>query len=351
MRCFHYYNSPAHRPIGPVSPFLKLKFSGSSRAQYGAMLVKTSDSYTEKNKRDLVFRRYMKQHWRSWLAFARSNAIGQIVKKEDLMLIVGLELTKDFSATAFYSRDSDFRFAFEAGVSNLASLSAGGWKRRSTAPPPAPDAGTSYASGSEMQSSGASESDNDSTDSPGSEADMSRVHVEYNAGPSTSAPSLPSLGGPIIQDDPWLGPSAPPDHRQSVFIRRICYRPRLNRLMRLVAPLELRAGAGPHDLGSGDRSAPDAPRIPSQEDSDSDSSDSELELVSDPRAQVCHTHLITLAAVTYHSAMSFKTRSTLPSNMSFECVASTVHSHSMPDVSYRIPLPRRSSSEMTMSLS
>jgi hypothetical protein len=316
------------------------------------MLVKTSDTYTEKNKRELVFRRYMRQHWRSWLAFARSDAMGRDVKKEDLMLIVGLELTKDFSATAFYSRDRQFKFAFEAGVSNLASLSLGGWKRRSTAPSAAPDAGASHASGSDpTQSSGASESDNESTDSPESEADMSRVHVEYNAGPSTPAPSLPLLGGPIIDDDPRLGPPAPPDHRQSVFIRRICYRPRLNRLMRLVAPLELRAGAGPHELGSGDHSAPDAPPVASREDSDSDSSDSELKLVSDPRAQVCYTHLIALAAVTYHFAISFKTRSTLPSNMSFECVASPIDSRSMPDLTYRIPMPRRPSLGMTMSLS
>jgi hypothetical protein len=301
-----------------VSPSLELKFSGSSRAQYGAMLVKTSDTYTEKNKRELVFRRYMRQHWRSWLAFARSDAMGRDVKKEDLMLIVGLELTKDFSATAFYSRDSQFKFAFEAGVSNLASLSLGGWKRRAIASAPELDAGSPHASGSEMESSGASESDNGSTDSPGSEADMSRVHVEYNAGPSTPAPSLPLLGGPIIEDDPRLGPSAPPDHRQSVFIRRICYRPRQNRLMRLVAPLELRAGAGPHDLGSGDRSAPDAPRIPSQEDSDSDSSDSELELVSDPHAQVCYTYLVALAACGCH--LSFRNQLQDPLDVAFEYV-------------------------------
>jgi hypothetical protein len=279
-----------------VSPSFELKFSGSSRAQYGAMLVKTSDTYTEDSKRDLLFRRYMRQHWRSWLAFARSDAMGRDVKKEGLMLIVGLELTKDFSGTAFYSHDSRFKFAFEAGVSNLASLSLGGWKHRQISSSPTHGAGSFRDALSEAGPSHASESDSDSS---GSEVDMSRVHVEYSAGPSAPASSLPSLGGLIIEDysrHAHLLP--PPDHRQSVFLRRLCYRRRPNRLTRLVAPLQLVAGAGPHDLGSGDRSFPGAPPVSSRsqndldtsgsEPSNSDSSDSEFDLISDMPAQVCY---------------------------------------------------------------
>jgi hypothetical protein len=216
------------------------------------------------------------------------------------MLVVGLELTKDFSATAFYAHDSRFNFAFEAGVSNLASLSLGGWKHSRVVLPPAPQAGASRAcasgSGSETDSSGVSASHSDSTESSESEA---RVHVDYNSGPMVPAPSPSSRGGPIIEENARLAPLlAPPDHRQSIFIRRLYFRQRPSWLSHLV-PQQLVAGAGPHDLGSGDRSAPEAPPVPSHsedasdssgspEPSDSESSDPEFELVSDLPGQVLH---------------------------------------------------------------
>jgi hypothetical protein len=301
-----------------MSPSFDLRFSGSSRAQYGAMLVKTSDAYMEENIRDRISRQYMKRFWRSWLEFARSDAMGRSVKKEDLMLIEGLELTKDFSATAFSSHDRQFRFAFEAGVSNLASLTLGGWKLSA----PVPDAGLSRASGSGTSISGASQSDDYSTHSPGLEADLPSVHVEYSVGPVLPAPPSSSIGGPIIEDNPYLGSvRAPADHRQSVFIRRLCYRTRPNRLSRLVAPLQLFAGAGPHELGSGERSTPGASPVPSQEGPDSDS-DSEPELVSDLRAQVCYMIIVDFATVPHPFAISFETRWTLSLTMSFGCVTS-----------------------------
>jgi hypothetical protein len=268
------------------------------------------------------------------------------------MLIEGLELTKDFSATAFSSHDSQFKFAFEAGVSNLASISLGGWKHCRNISAPNPDTGSPRVSGTGTDFSGAFQSEEDSPHSPGSEADMSSVHVEYSVGPLAPAPSSPSLGGLVIEDNSRLGSlRAPMSHRQSVFIRRVCYRPRPNRLTRLVAPLELFAGAGPHELGSGDRTAPGISPVPSQEDPDSDSSDSELELVSDFRVQVSSMNNPGFASPAYPFPSSLKTPSTSPLTMSFGCVSSiAMSSRDVPNVDHRIAMLRRLSLGTTMSL-
>jgi hypothetical protein len=82
-------------------------------------------TYREDLQRDRFLERSFTKHYRSWLAFAHEQ--GHNVQLSDLVLVTGVDLTKDFSMLAFEHAGGDFNVEFNVGVSQVASASASAW--------------------------------------------------------------------------------------------------------------------------------------------------------------------------------------------------------------------------------
>lgn len=154
------------------------------------------------------FEKYTKEHYASWVAFARATGHGDV----DPILVTGVDKTRDFAMFCYSNGDDDLRCQFTTSASGAGS-----------------DWGTWHKTGL----------------------------VYTNHGPqSRSPPSSSNCRTEPISDG----------YNQCVFIRYYTMRKRLG------VPRVIRARAGPHDLGGGERESDgSSPETSHDSGSDSDS--------------------------------------------------------------------------------
>jgi hypothetical protein len=159
-------------------------------------------TYREDLQRDRFLERSFTKHYRSWLAFAHEQ--GHNVQLSDLILVTGVDLTKDFSMLAFEHAGGDFSVEFNVGVSQVASASASAW---------------------------------------GSWRTITSVHKNW--GPQELLPPGSARRAITATDQDRSGPSD--DYCQCVFVRGYRMRER-----RLLWPKVMKAAAEPRDVDDGD---------------------------------------------------------------------------------------------------
>lgn len=194
-------------PTDVVTAGGKLSFESSTNA--GAILVTKHKTFREDAERLGRFRRHIQENYKTWLEFANDN--DHDIEVQDIILVTGRDMTEDFSMIAFSQSSREISFQFEAGVSQLASASVSGWGSWRCEYPVFENWG------------------------PQERRHPSRIL------PDTIPDSTPPSG------DPSSDTAQNPDYNQCVFLRgfRIHFRAR-------IFPKVVKAGAGDHDLGSGD---------------------------------------------------------------------------------------------------
>ena len=215
--------------LGISSGFLKseppstlevgLKFSFKLTGHHGAALRTRYPTYMEDARSESTFERYVKRHYESWVTFARDKECGDDVRP---ILVTGFDMTKDFAMLAYSNKGISLEFGSEIDVPMFASASASITVTRHTECSPHLKCGP--------QPWG---------------LPTTRLAIDF---PSSQSP------------DPRAIPS---EFDQCVFIRY--YTARLRKWM---PPKVLRAGAGPHDLGSGDNGGDAFPELMVESDAD-----------------------------------------------------------------------------------
>lgn len=196
--------------LGPASTIL-FQLTGGQ----GAALLTKFSIYREEVQRVGTFEKYTKEHYASWVAFARETGHGDV----NPVLVTGVDRTRDFAMFCYSNGDDDLKCQFTTSASGAG-----------------PDWGTWHKTGL----------------------------VYTNHGPRSRTPPSSS----IYRTEPV---SDADEYNQCVFIRYYTMRKRLG------VPRVIKAGAGPHNLGGGKRqgdgSSPEMPHDPDI-DSDSDTSSS-----------------------------------------------------------------------------
>ena len=160
-------------------------------------------TYRGDSLRESAFEKYTKRHYESWVAFARTKEYGNDVHP---VLVSGFDMTRDFAMVAYSNESTSLESDLTIAVPMLASASASVWGTWRT-----------------------------------------RCSPHTNFGPQQCSLPLSDrvIGFPSSQS---LEPgSIPNEFNQCVFVRYYTMRSR-----KWMPPKVIRAGAGPHDLGSGD---------------------------------------------------------------------------------------------------
>ena len=163
----------------------------------GAALVTKDSTYREDIEREWTFENYIKEHYDSWVDFARGHGHGENVKP---ILVTGVDLTREFATVAYSDNHTRMECEFSAGVPAVASASISVW---------------------------------------GSWRTQGLVHT--NCGPHPFS----SRGNRIANDDPTVESAIPDEYNQCVFVRYYTIR------RRFFIPTVLKAGGGPHQLPKG----------------------------------------------------------------------------------------------------
>ena len=199
------------RPLEPGASF-SFELTGS----HGAALVTKYQTYREDCQLESTFEHYTKRHYESWVAFARHKQYGDDVRP---VLVYGLDMTKDFAMVAYSDEDPSLESDLIIDVLTPTSTSV------------LPPASTSVLTPA-------------STSVWGTWRTRVLPHTnygpqEYSLPPHTRAVDLPSSQQADAR-------SIPDEFNQCVFIRYYTTRRRA-----FMFPKVIKAGAGPHDLGSG----------------------------------------------------------------------------------------------------
>lgn len=179
-------------------------------------------AYREDSLLESAFEKYTKRHYESWVAFARQKQYGNDVQP---VLISGFDMTRDFAMVAYSHEGASLETDLTITVPMLASASASIWGTWRTRSSPHTNCGPQICSPPPPERA---------IDLPSQSVDTRHIPNEFN---------------------------------QCVFIRY--YTMRLRKRLALF-PKVIRAGAGPHDLGSGDNSGDTFPELPSRSDADGD---------------------------------------------------------------------------------
>jgi hypothetical protein len=185
----------------------------------GAALVSKYRTYREDIQRAGTFEKYAKEHYASWLAFARETGHGNDINP---VLVTGVDRTRDFAMMSYSSDVEDLRSEFAISISGADSASA--W-------------GTWHTTG----------------------------FVFTNCGPQLCCPPSSTRSvelAPAGDNNTEIGSDW---YNQCVFVRYYTVRKRLG------IPRVIKAGAGPHDLGPGNRRDEESPKLEARSPSDSDS--------------------------------------------------------------------------------
>ena len=172
-------------------------------------------THGEDIQRERTFEEYTKQHFDSWVAFARETGHGNDVKP---VLVTGVDMTRDFAMISYSDNDGDV-LTVEFTTSAPGASAWGTW-----------------------QTTGM---------------------VYTNRGPQLRRPPPPTqITDPMSSGDSHTETVLDEDN-QCVFVRYYTVRKRLG------IPRVIRAAAGPHDLGPGDRND-EGSSLEIQRNSDSD---------------------------------------------------------------------------------
>lgn len=165
-----------------------------------------------------AFKEYTKEHYDSWVTFARDKKYGDDVKP---VLVSGFDLTRDFAMAAYSNDGASLESDLSVSVPMIGSASASAW-------------GTWRTRGS----------------------------THTNFGPQQCIP--PSFARRFTSTSSELSRAGTTsdDYKQCVFIRYYTMRKRLG-----VYPQVIRASAGPHDLGSGNNHDESFPELTVQQPS------------------------------------------------------------------------------------
>ena len=185
----------------------------------GAALVTKYLTYRADIQRERTFEEYTKEHYDSWVAFAREAGHGSDIKP---VLVTGVDMTRDFAMLS-YSNDDDIDLTSEFTTSDPGVTSAFAW-------------GTWRTTGL----------------------------VYTNCGPQLCCPPSPTPTTSSTSADNDHPGTISNEYNQCVFVRYYTMRKRLG------VPRVIKAGAGPHDLGPGSRDDEGSP-LEAQWDSDSGS--------------------------------------------------------------------------------
>ena len=182
----------------------------------GAIPVTKHSTYREDIQRVGNFEKYTKDHYDSWVAFARDTGHGDDIKP---VLVTGVDMTRDFAMLSYSNNGDDMTSKFTTSGPGVSSA----W-------------GTWRSTGS----------------------------VYTNCGSHLPRPS--SAAGTTNSTPPGAShtETTTDEYNQCVFVRYYTVRKRLG------IPRVVRAAAGPHDLGPGDRDI-EGPLLKEQYDSDADS--------------------------------------------------------------------------------
>ena len=146
-----------------------------------------------------TFNKYVKENYASWVEFARKEGHGDV----NPVLVTGLDRIKDFAMMSYSNHDSGLECEFKTSTSEVASSSAWGTWRT-----------TKF------------------------------VHV--NHGPQLCSPPSSVNVEDLTPSGDHPTETVSDEYNQCVFIRYFTMRTR-----RLGIPRVIKAGAGPHDPGSG----------------------------------------------------------------------------------------------------
>ena len=182
----------------------------------GAALVTDHSTYREDIPRAGTFEKYAKEHYDSWIEFARETGHGEV----NPILITGVDRTRDFAMLCYSTDRDDLECEFTKLAPGSAS-SGGTWRKTGL--------------------------------------------VYTNHGPQLRRPPSPTQTTESLSSGNVCTETALDDeYNQSVFIRYFTVRKRFR------FPRFLKASAGPHDLGKRGRDGEGSP-VQAEYDSDSDS--------------------------------------------------------------------------------
>jgi len=181
-----------------VEPGARMAFE-LTRKQ-GAALITKHPTYRDEIERERTFENYTKQHYDSWVDFARERGDGENVRP---VLVTGVDLTREFATVAYSDNQTRMECEFSAAVPGIASTSASVW---------------------------------------GSWHIQGLVHT--NCGPDPFPTQR--RRNPNPNEGSALESEIPEEYDQCVFIRYYTIR------KRLFIPMVIKAGAGPHQLPKGD---------------------------------------------------------------------------------------------------
>ena len=185
-------------------------------------------TYNKDSHLELEFEEYTERHYDSWVEFARHKKYGKNVQP---VLVYGFDMTRDFEMVAYSYERTSRKGQMTFTVPTLASASASArvtWNAR-----PSP-------------------------------------HTNY--GPQQLDP--PPRQRAIDSSSPQPSDTSVSDEfNQCVFVRYYTMRPRIEPLG--LFPKIIKAGAGPHDLGSGDDKGEAFPELMVQSDAETTTSGDE----------------------------------------------------------------------------
>lgn len=223
---------PSHHPptvlkydplLSPLEPGARFSFDLTQNR--GAALVTKYATYRMDALVELAFEKYTKRHYESWVDFARDKEFGNDVHP---VLVSGFDMTQDFAMVAYSDNDVSLGADLTITVPVIASASTSIW-------------GTWH----------------------------TRCTPHINQGPQLR--SLLSREQTIGFPSQLAGVgNIPAEFNQCVFIRYFTMR---SRGPFGLFPRVIKAGAGPHDLGSGDNERDTFPELTAQSDVDLSTSD------------------------------------------------------------------------------
>ena len=206
-----------------VEPGVKMAFELTHKQ--GAGLITQHPTWREEAERDFRFKKYIKQHYDSWVDFALEQDHGDDIKP---ILVTGVHLTREFAMFAYTDNRTRMQCEFSAEVPTIASASVSVWGSWNTQGLVHSNCGPHYLPTQENQRP--------------SEQNLIEQRPSEQS-PSQQSPSQQSLS----QQNPNEGPASrsqiPDGYDQCVFISYYKYHKPLGLVPRVV-----KAGAGPHQL-------------------------------------------------------------------------------------------------------
>ncbi|PSR94669.1 hypothetical protein PHLCEN_2v4401 [Hermanssonia centrifuga] len=120
-------------PIFPTSAKAKLEYSFESSVSEGALLATKYETRCVDAQQLGTFRKYILAHYKSWFQFANCPDHDHGIDVEDLLFVTGCDMTADFSMLAFKHNKEGQQVRFELGAASIASASAswGTWQCQS----------------------------------------------------------------------------------------------------------------------------------------------------------------------------------------------------------------------------